>query len=458
MKARHILFIAIILIIVGNGEALSAANFNLDFTRADGMKARYTEVSPEASTGLEKIYIIDNASGVKASVNGQNAATAEWFVFGNLGAAYAERVESQVDGNVSSCTLGSDDHGIVIENDGRRYCYWIINAANHPCTLSSISLLPEASDCSTACLSVEGECGRIVYYTINGVPKEYNRNISVEYTTLEFDEESGFFKQTQKTVNFPYVSSEIRIPQPLCSTRFTLSTNGFEKNFGTAVTLESDYCHPTAVEAHTTAVQTGREVDNEIRVDAESLGGSAPIEITFSALVTDAVVFTEWQFSRDPEFNSIDLRYSETDVTYVFEDYGTTYVRFQAANSAGDCEWFSEVYTVSVSESKLVCPNAFSPNDDGVNDLWKVSYKSIVSFECTIFNRWGVKIAELNDPSEGWDGKYNGKTVPSGVYYYVIKARGSDGIKYDLAGDINIIGVRKGYGSSSGDSGSELTE
>lgn len=458
MKARHILFIAIILIIVGNGEALSAAGLNLDFTRPDGMKARYVEVSPEASTGLEKIYILDNAAGVTASATVLATAATEWFSFGNLGAAYAEPIENETVGSTSSCTIGTDDQGIVVETDGRRYCFWIINAANHPCTLSSIVPLPEASDCSTVCLSVEGECGRIVYYTINGVPKEYNRDISVGYSTLEFDEDSGFYKQTQKTITFPYVSSEIRIPQPLCSTRFTLSTNGFEKNFGTAVTLESDSYRPTAVEAHTTAVQTGREVDNEIRVDAESLGGSAPVEITFSAMVTDAVVFTEWQFSRDPEFNSIDLRYSETDVTYVFEDYGTTYVRFQAANSAGDCEWFSEVYTVSVSESKLLCPNAFSPNDDGVNDLWKVSYKSIVDFQCTIFNRWGVKIIELNDPSEGWDGKYNGKTVPSGVYYYVIKARGSDGIKYDLAGDINIIGVRKGFGTSSGDAGSAPAE
>lgn len=456
MKARHIS--AILLILVGNGAALAASGLNLDFTRSDGAKARYVEVSPEASTGLDKIYVVDNASGVTASFSNADASTAKWYVFGNLGAAYAEPVETVVDGNVSSRNLSTDDHGIVIENGGRRNYYWIINAANHPCTLSSISPLPDLSDCMTACLSSQGECGRIVYYTINGVPKEYNRNISVEYYTLEFDEESGFFKQTQKSVSLPFVSSEIRVPQPLCNTRFTLTTNGFEKNFGTAVTIESDYCQPIAVDAHTSAEQTGRDVDNEIRVDAESLGGSAPVEITFSATVSDAVIFTEWQFSRDPEFNTIDLRYSETDVTYVFEDYGTTYVRFQAANSNGSCEWFSETYTVNISESKLVCPNAFSPNDDGVNDLWKVSYKSIVDFECTIFNRWGVKIIELNDPSEGWDGKYKGKTVPSGVYYYVIKARGSDGVKYDLAGDINIIGVRKGYGSSSGETDPEPSE
>jgi len=82
----------------------------------------------------------------------------------------------------------------------------------------------------------------------------------------------------------------------------------------------------------------------------------------------------------------------------------------------------------------------FSPGaTEGVNDEWKVSYKSIISFECHIFNRWGIKVAEFNDPSQGWDGRHGGKVVPAGVYYYVIKARGADGKNYDLKGDINII-------------------
>ena len=43
------------------------------------------------------------------------------------------------------------------------------------------------------------------------------------------------------------------------------------------------------------------------------------------------------------------------------------------------------------------------------------------------------------NPTEGWDGKYRGKLVPAGVYYYVIKATGADGVKYSRSGDINII-------------------
>ncbi len=95
---------------------------------------------------------------------------------------------------------------------------------------------------------------------------------------------------------------------------------------------------------------------------------------------------------------------------------------------------------MSIGESRLSCPNAFSPGDsEGVNDEWKVSYRSLVEFECHIFNRWGVRLATLTDPSQGWDGRYKGRLVDPGAYYYVIKARGADGKSYNLGGDINII-------------------
>ena len=48
-------------------------------------------------------------------------------------------------------------------------------------------------------------------------------------------------------------------------------------------------------------------------------------------------------------------------------------------------------------------------------------------------------MTHFTDPAEGWDGTYRGKLVPPGVYYYVIKATGTDGQEYKLAGDINIL-------------------
>lgn len=96
-------------------------------------------------------------------------------------------------------------------------------------------------------------------------------------------------------------------------------------------------------------------------------------------------------------------------------------------------------------------PNFFSPGStEGVNDVWKVSYKSIVKFHCWIFNSWGTQVCELKDPGQGWDGKYKGKLVDPGVYYYVIQAEGSDGHKYKKSGDINILRYKKNNGTGTG--------
>jgi gliding motility-associated-like protein len=57
-------------------------------------------------------------------------------------------------------------------------------------------------------------------------------------------------------------------------------------------------------------------------------------------------------------------------------------------------------------------PTAFSPNGDGVNDIFRSRFNCNVSaFEFMIFNKWGQKIFETKDVNKGWDGTYNGKKL-----------------------------------------------
>lgn len=69
-------------------------------------------------------------------------------------------------------------------------------------------------------------------------------------------------------------------------------------------------------------------------------------------------------------------------------------------------------------------PNSFTPNGDGVNDYFfprQLLGKSILSFKMQIFNRWGQSIFETSKTDgRGWDGKFNGKNQPGGVYIYKI--------------------------------------
>lgn len=68
----------------------------------------------------------------------------------------------------------------------------------------------------------------------------------------------------------------------------------------------------------------------------------------------------------------------------------------------------------------LYIPNAFSPNNDQINDEFKVYGKYIVSATLSIYNRWGEKVFETNDAmNKGWNGKYKGQLVPQGEYSYI---------------------------------------
>jgi gliding motility-associated-like protein len=152
--------------------------------------------------------------------------------------------------------------------------------------------------------------------------------------------------------------------------------------------------------------------------------------------------------SQRPEFETVESVCNDDVFQETLTESGTFYYRYVCKNANGSCEAMGETYTVSIGESSLICPNAFSPTaTPGVNDEWRVQYKSIVKFKCWIFNRWGVQLCELTDPSQGWDGKYKGKNVGTGVYYYVIQAEGSDGKEYKLKGDINIINYNESNGS-----------
>ncbi len=90
--------------------------------------------------------------------------------------------------------------------------------------------------------------------------------------------------------------------------------------------------------------------------------------------------------------------------------------------------------------SFLTVPNIFTPNNDGVNDVFKITQSNIQTLDCSIYDRWGVKLWELKNPDESWDGRNKaGVLCGDGVYYYVLTAAGLDGKKYALNGFLQLM-------------------
>lgn len=203
---------------------------------------------------------------------------------------------------------------------------------------------------------------------------------------------------------------------------------------------------PTANPVMTYTDDDGQEV-SETQYD-----GSAPFKATFKACPEHTGNYTplyEWRFTRSGETTPFLVRYDQ-DTEYEFLQSGTFSIELRVSFVQGTdtiAYEMDEPFSVAISESKLEVPNAFTPNGDGVNDVFRVKegYKSIVSFKAMVFDRWGKKLYEWTDPAGGWDGRSAGHAVPDGGYYLNIQARGADGKHYNIKKVINVL---RGYTES----------
>lgn len=442
------------------GFSLPVFSQSLSFS---GNTLKVLEETPEKSTGLEKIYVLYSVQGVTASYTSSSGKQINWLQYGNLGGGHAEKVASSQDGNTSTLASLEGDKGYIVEDGDRQYCFWVTEYLPHRLKLQSAAPSPD-QECGVTIINVNGSGDPIRYYTVNGRQKTLDQEITIEYTTQEWSESSnqGNFNDVSASKKFESLQAEYRISPPnYCASSFKISGDKFLKQWNWEESVETVTVKPVSVDARTFATQHTSSSDdpsssshvgsNQIgSIDGDGLGGSAPCDITFQAYVTDGVIHNEWQLTRDPEFENIDFRFTTQDLDYSFLEEGTHFVRYIGSNDDGSCEYVSDTYEVSIGESILKIPNAFSPNGDGVNDEWKVSYRSLQTFQCFIFDRQGHQVCHLTSPDQGWDGKVHGKTVDSGVFFYVIEASGTDGKKYKKSGDINIVKFVGRNGTSSG--------
>lgn len=397
-----------------------------------------------SNTGDMAVYVLYSAQGVSmlytASIDPDNVSWQE-IVINDLGERVYNDIEVAHNGNVTSLAQVKTDQGYIIkEGDSKTTYLWVIDYSKYRLHIISASVDQAESDCGTAILHVEGTGPEIKY---DGT-KTLDREIKVTYNTLSWDSDNTEWFEDPVVEKEKYLKSTIAVPAPYCDTRFTVSGDKFLEFWKEKESKSTETYSTKAINVEVTAVQEERKNDNEQQNPNSALGGSAPATITFTAHCTDAVTYKEWQVSDNLDFNYLLMNFSQDEVVYTFEEAGTTYWRFYGANSDGSCEYFSDPITVNIGESVLMCPNFFSPGTtEGANDVWKVSYKSIVEFHCWIYNRWGNLIKEFTDPTDGWDGTYGGKQVKAGVYFYVIKAKGSDGKDYKLSGDINILRYKR---------------
>lgn len=158
---------------------------------------------------------------------------------------------------------------------------------------------------------------------------------------------------------------------------------------------------------------------------ADKLTGVKPLDVTFTNLSTGAISY-KWDFGNS---DTSDI----ASPNYKYIDPGMFNV-ILTSTAGPNCIDTASVSIHVDNTSIFVIPNVFSPDGDGVNDVFNIKVQAIQDFECRIYNRWGKKVYEWSDENAGW----NGENYPQGVYFYVIYAKGIDGIVYDKNGTVTL--------------------
>ena len=379
--------------------------------------------------GIDYLFVYNGITPLTEITYTGNGTNINWYKF------------TDTKNSISNVAYISPENatGYTLIVDGVLTHIWVIDYKNYlPVLNSIIPMSNPAGDCINLNLLLNATVPPLNYLTADNNSHILPRNFTVKYQTLSWVDGPGWKTiDTTQTVVLP--ATQTTVPVPYTNTAFTLNGDQYAIDLGlTPVSISSSQFVTQAVISHPTTVVSIRDAKNEADrpSSASPISFSAPIDVQFLSNANVPVpVSYRWEIFKNPSTSPIISR-SEKDTRYTFTEFGTYNVKLTVSNNT--CSR-SDSIIVTVSESAIYVPNVFTPNGDGFNDEFRVAYKSLISFQCWVYNRWGRQVYHWTDPTKGWDGNINGKKAVPGPYFYVIKATGSDKKVYKLRGDINLL-------------------
>lgn len=152
---------------------------------------------------------------------------------------------------------------------------------------------------------------------------------------------------------------------------------------------------------------------------------------------------TEYELCREQSAVRINVM-QPFETEYLWQN-GSTYYEFIADNEG--TFWVTmtacgeqKIDTFHISHCpELFVPSVFTPNADGLNDVWGAVGSGIANFELILFDRWGREILRFANINDRWDGKVKGQNGPEGIYTFVIKATANNGKTLSQQGAVTLI-------------------
>jgi gliding motility-associated-like protein len=164
---------------------------------------------------------------------------------------------------------------------------------------------------------------------------------------------------------------------------------------------------------------------------ANPVSGVKPLTVTFTNGSTGATGYN-WIFGN----GNTATGFSVSPQTYVAAGDYTASITV----TDGVCSDQAFVVIHVLNETpELVVPNVFTPNNDFINDFFKVRGSNISDFHAAIYDRWGLELFNWSDVAQGWDGKVNGNLCNDGVYFYIISCRDFDNKDIKKQGSFTLL-------------------
>ena len=127
------------------------------------------------------------------------------------------------------------------------------------------------------------------------------------------------------------------------------------------------------------------------------------------------------------------------NLNHTYVNAGEFNVTLIATADYGCADTITQYPILIVEDGTVFIPNAFTPNGDGMNDVFNIFGTGIRNYTLSIFDRIGELVYEGDESSAGWDATFHGQPVNTGVFFYVAFITYDDGTKANKKGDVTVV-------------------
>ncbi len=283
-------------------------------------------------------------------------------------------------------------------------------------------------DTATVTLLNASGCDSVVtlYLVIDNASSTDSITACDQYTWID----GNTYTSSNNTASFVYTTLG-------CDSTVTLALNlGFTDSITDIITACNDY---TWIDGNTYS----QSIDTSYYfIDQTGCDSSRHLKLTIEYIDT-SVTTTDLTLTANQ--NDVEYQWVDCDNNYTYLTSETNQIFNPTLNghyavivSNGTCVDTSYCQTIEVI-GKIGIADAFSPNNDGINDVITVDGIGIVEMTLKIYNRYGELIFESNDQSVGWDGTYKNQPEPEGVYVWIFNYQLMSGEKGQLTGNLTLM-------------------